>query len=470
MEKIRISDCTLKQAGDRLPLSFKEKIELCKLIDRLEVSQIELHPIRRAKADSLLIKSISSAVRQASVAVPVSLTEESVRTTWAALKEAPSARLQVSVPVSSVQMEYLLHMKPAAVLEAVRKTIGYCLDCTGNVEFIAEDAMRADKPFLLKILDAAIQAGAGIISLRDSSGSMLPEETAQFLTGLYDELPSLRNVTLGFSASNVLALADAVAVAAIESGARELKAVSFPTDDISLKNLVRILSARGTELHVSCGVNAAQLNRITGQIENLCRSAGDRTVSANAGYAKQDTEDVLSQHDTREAVQSAAESLGYDLSAEDLNKVWEVFQSVAARKETVSMHELDAIIAAEALQVPPAYTDIQYLINTSNQVGAMAHMKLSFHGKQLEGISVGDGAIDAAFLALEQAIGRHFELDDFQIRSIAEGREAIGETLVKLRSDGKLYSGRGISTDIVGSSILAYVSALNKIVYEEEEA
>ena len=68
----------------------------------------------------------------------------------------------------------------------------------------------------------------------------------------------------------------------------------------------------------------------------------------------------------------------------------------------------------------------------------------------------------------EQIIGTHYELDEFQIQAVTEGREAMGETVVKLRSGGKLYSGRGISTDVVGSSIYAYVNALNKIVYEED--
>ena len=86
----------------------------------------------------------------------------------------------------------------------------------------------------------------------------------------------------------------------------------------------------------------------------------------------------------------------------------------------------------------------------------------------LQGVSIGDGPIDAAFLAIEQITGRHYELDDFQIQAVTEGREAMGQTLVKLRSGGRVYSGQGISTDIVGASIRAYLSALNKIVYEEE--
>ena len=179
---------------------------------------------------------------------------------------------------------------------------------------------------------------------------------------------------------------------------------------------------------------------------------------------------MLSTHDSIESIRKAVEKLGYDLSSDDMKKVWECFSGIAEKKDLISLRELEAIIAAEAMQVPPVYHDIQYIINTGNTIGAMASMKIYYHDKLLEGIAAGDGSIDAAFNSIERATGRHFELDDFQIQAISQGREAVGETIVKLRHEGKLYSGRGISTDIVGAGIMAYINALNKISYEEEEA
>jgi 2-isopropylmalate synthase len=110
-----------------------------------------------------------------------------------------------------------------------------------------------------------------------------------------------------------------------------------------------------------------------------------------------------------------------------------------------------------------------YVITAGNTISSTAHLKIMKSGNMLEGVSVGDGPIDAAFLAIERITGEHYELDDFQIQAVTEGREAMGQTVVKLRADGKVYSGSGISTDIVGAGIQAYLSALNKIVYEEEE-
>ena len=469
MEKVQISDCTLLDAADHAELSFREKIELCRLIDKLGVSTIDLCAIRQKKIDRLLIKSICSAVKQAMIAVPVSLTEEdSVRMTWEALKESASARLQVIAPVSSVQMEYLLHMKPAGLLAMVEKTIGSCLSFTDEVEFIAADATRSDPAFLRQILRTVAATGVRCITLCDTAGIMTPEETYGFIQELYQDLPELKNVVLGFFCSGALNLADACAYAAVRAGVRALKTTACRGDSISLSNIVRILSVKGSAEGIQSTVGLEQIRRITGQADMICHSAGHRNV-ARTEPAGHETDLILSVHDSMETVLHACETLGYDLGPEDQQKVWKVFSQTAERKETVTLKELDAIIAAEAMQVPPAYHNVQYVISTGNQIGAMAHMKLMFHNQEIEGIASGDGAIDAAFNSIEQATGRHFELDDFQIQSVTEGREAMGQTIVRLRWEGKLYSGRGISTDIVGAGIMAYINAVNKIIYEEEE-
>jgi 2-isopropylmalate synthase len=119
------------------------------------------------------------------------------------------------------------------------------------------------------------------------------------------------------------------------------------------------------------------------------------------------------------------------------------------------------------MQVPSTYHIESYVINSGNVITATANILLGKGGEKLRGVGVGDGPIDAAFLAIEQIIGHHYELDDFQIQTVTEGRDAMGSALVKLRAGGRVYSGNGISTDIIGASIRAYISALNKIVYEE---
>ncbi len=133
--------------------------------------------------------------------------------------------------------------------------------------------------------------------------------------------------------------------------------------------------------------------------------------------------------------------------------------------------EIDTMVASTAMQVPSTYVLEDYVINSGSSISATAHIRLTKHDEMKESVAIGDGPIDAAFIAIEHITGHHYELDDFQIQALTEGRGAVGSSIVKLRADsGKLYSGKGVSTDIIGSSIKAYINALNKIAYEEENA
>lgn len=468
MNQIRISDMTMKQGSRAFALSFKEKIELAKLLDKLGVSVIELEGIQNARIDALRIKSIAMAVKESIVAVPVQLSAESVAAAWNAVSQARHPRLQVCAPVSSVQMEYLFHKKPDAMRTAIADTIARCRQVCQDVEFVADDATRSDLAFLYEAVDAAIEAGAGTVTVCDTAGAMLPDEFAAFIQGIYENVPALSQVTLGVGCSDGLSMADSCAIAAVRAGAREIKAAAYRLDAVSLPNVARVLSAKGDAFGVTCAVRTTQMKRITDQIAWMCQTGRNKTSPFENGVQEDDGGLYLTAHDDVTAVLKAAERLGYDLSEEDGAKVYEAFKNIAAKKEKVSAKELDAIVASAAMQVPPAYVLDTYVITAGNTISATAHLKIAKAGTMLEGVCVGDGPIDAAFLAIERITGQHYELDDFQIQAVTEGREAMGQTVVKLRSAGKVYSGRGISTDIVGASIRAYINALNKIVYEEE--
>ena len=471
MDSIRISDITMKQLarqGDN-SLSFKGKIEIAKLLDRLAVPVIEIEGIRSARADALRIKSIASAVKNSVLAVQVELNEESVEQTWEALKPAKHPRLQVMAPVSTVQMEYLSRKKPEAMLETIGSIVSACAEKTGDVEFLAEDATRSDEAFLKRAVETAIAAGAKTVTICDATGAFLPEELADFLKKLLDTVPALRDVTLGVACADTMAMADACCVAAVRAGAREVK-TACAGETASLQNVAGILSARAELFGVACPLHTVELKRIVRQIVWMVETKRNKTSPFDDGVQDAAKELSLALGDDAVSVAEAARELGYDLNNEDVQAVWEAVQELLSHKEQVGARELDAIIASVALQVPQSYTVESYVINSGSNISAMAHLKLNHEGEILEGVTLGDGPIDAAFLALEKIVNRHYELDDFQIRAVTEGREAMGETVVRLVSNGRLYSGRGISTDIVYSSIMAYVNALNKIVYEEAEA
>ena len=468
MKQIRISDVTMKQKGADFNLSFKEKIELSKLLDKLGVSVIELEPISQPKIDALRIKSVAAAVKDSILAVPVALDPKSVEMTWNALKDARKPRLQVCAPVSPVQMEYLFHKKPEAMLASIRDTIALCCTLCRDVEFCADDATRSDTAFLYEAVRTAIAAGAQTVTVCDTAGAMLPNEFTAFIRELYANVPELNEVCLGVACSDGLSMADSCAIAAVRYGAGEIKAASYRLDSVSLPNVAKVLKAKGEFYNATCSVHTTVMKRITGQIAWMCQTGRSKTSPFDNGVQEDDGSIFLTGHDDLHAVMKMASRLGYDLSEDDGAKVFEAVQAIADKKDKITARELDAIVASAAMQVPPTYTLDSFVVTAGNTISATANLKLIRQGVALSGVSLGDGPIDASFLAIEQITGHHYELDDFQIQSVTEGREAMGQTVVKLRSEGKVYSGRGISTDIVGASILAYINALNKIVYEEE--
>ncbi len=458
---MRIADRTL--CRENCTFSFKEKIEICRQLEKLKVDVIELPAIENPKSDILFVRTASSFVGSCVLSVCVGMTSESFDYAAQAISAAKAPRLRIEAPVSPVGMEYAAHKKPPKMIEWVAATVAKAKAVCADVEFCALDATRAEPAFLTSILTAAAEAGATAITVCDSTGEKMPDEFASFVKGVAETVA----VPVGVSCDDGNAMAAAAAIMAVRAGADTVK-TAVEGACVSLEDFCGIIKNCGNHYGFSAGVQLTEYHRILRQISRIVAGKGiDRAAavnvatSAEAGFA-------LDAGDDQNAVASAVVKLGYDLSDEDMDAVYNEFVRVAAKK-TVGAKELEAIISGVAMQVPPTYTLISYMVNSSggNALAASAQIVLDKKGETMQGICMGDGPIDAAFVALEQIMGCHFELDDFQIQAVTEGKEAMGSALVKLRADGKLYAGTGISTDIIGASIRAYLNAVNKIVFEQ---
>ena len=469
-KRILVSDITMKLADEGLSstLSFRQKIELSKQLDKLGLAVVETGKIQNGKQDSLLVKSLASTVKNGILAVPVDVFDaDSIELTWNALREARHPRLQVSVPVSTVQMEYVCHQKPAGILKMIADRVACCKTFCNDVEFIAEDFGRSDSEFLDEAVKTAVESGATTITFYDTAGALFDYEFYEIIKRLRSLIPE--GVNLGVQCSNELYMANTCAIAAVRAGANEIKTIPYGNAATSLKRFVKILNAKTGECHAYCDVKTIELARTILQIKSLCL-ADKKSIIAPVDIEDDDSELKLTVHDDIQSVLKVASKLGYDLNDEDGRNVYDAFLHLASKNGIVEPKELDAIIASVAFQVPATYRLDSYLINTGNVITTTCHMVLHKDDEVLEGVCLGDGPVDAAFLAIEQLVGSKYELDDFQIQSVTEGSKAMGEAIVRLRYEGKVYSGRGLSRDIVGASILAYLSAVNKIVYEEAEA
>ena len=469
MTEIMIADISLRESelDYAARLSFKEKLETAKLLDKLQADVIETGYVGDHPADQAFIRTLASTLENSVICVPVTLDKADAERTWAALSKARKPRLNVIVPTSTVQMEYERHLKADAVLRLVPEVTGYCAGLCPDVEFTSEDSIRSEPAFLAAVLKAAIAGGARTITLCDSPGELLPEELESFLESVYAAVPELKNVTLSLHLKDNLGLAPATALAGIRSGARQIKVSSEAlTGTLSLEQFANVIKLRGETLGVKYNINDTAIRRTSSRLAALIGSGGsERTPS---GKTRDDPEDSELPEDADiDTLRSHIATLGYDVSGDDLERVYIQFKDISRNKKIVS-RDVEALIAEIAGQAPPTYQLRNYVINSGSAITATAYIELSKDGNQSSALSAGDGPIDAAFKAAEQIMGAHYELEEFQILAVTGGREATGDALVKLRHSGKLYSGRGVSTDIVGASIRAFLSAVNKIVYEEK--
>ena len=461
MKKINVTDITLKKLSQNREVSllFREKTAVAACADSLGADAVELAAVKNLREDTIIYKTIAQNVKKSVVAIPVGFSVQEADVAWECIKDAIHPRLQVELPVSTVQMEYTYHIKADKMLEKITELVSHAKTLCNDVEFSATDATRADEDFLLLAVKAAQESGAGMINICDDAGTALPEEIALLVKKIKEQV----SLPVYVQVSDAIGMAVSAAVSAISAGADGLKCVMTGTGALSMGALSNTVNARGDALSAKLSL---ENTKIHATIDKLLAKINHETYEATANISD-DQKILLDSDSTLADVSHAAAMLGYELSDEDNGNVYKALKQVCEKKGSVGSKELEALIASAAMQAPSTYHLESYSTTCGNLASSMSQVTLKCGEETLRGVSTGDGPIDSVFRAIEQSIGHHYELDDFQIQAVTDGKEALGSAVVKLRNNGKLYSGNGISTDIVAASIRAYINALNKIVFEE---
>jgi len=462
MKKIITSDITLKNLSqDReAALLFREKTAIAVCADSIGADAVELAPIKNLREDTIIYRTIAQNVRTAAVAIPVGFTAEGVADAWECVKDAVHPRLQVELPVSTVQMEYTYHIKSDKMIARIAELTKAARALCEDVEFSALDATRADEEFLIAAAKEAVANGASIVTICDDAGVSLPGEIA----ALAGRVKKAVNASVYVQVSDRISMAVACALAAVEVGADGLKCAMAGKNVLHTGRLSDAVSVCSDRIDACTGLNNT---RIHASIDDMLASLNHGAYETESTVSEK-KKILLDADSTIAQVAQAAQVLGYDLSDSDCGSVHKALLQVCSKKDAVGAKELEAIIASSAMQAPSTYHLESYTTSSSNLTSSISQVTLTCNGEILNGVSSGDGPVDSAFRAIEQCIGHHYELDDFQVQSVTEGKEALGSALVRLRNNGKLYSGNGTSADIVAASIRAYINALNKIVFEED--
>ena len=170
---------------------------------------------------------------------------------------------------------------------------------------------------------------------------------------------------------------------------------------------------------------------------------------------------VLGKHSGKHAFEEKLVSLGYELSSEEINKLFIRFKDLADKKKVIFDRDIEALVAEKASFKPEWFRLLYHQVNSSNKARATAVVSLESSSGELEAVSFGDGPIDAVFKAVEKATGLKITLKDFQLKAVTSGMDALGEATIWIEHEGKVFSGRGLSTDVIEASVRGYVSAIN---------
>ncbi|MDA3901819.1 MAG: 2-isopropylmalate synthase [Desulfuromusa sp.] len=505
-ENIIIFDTTLRD-GEQSPgasMNIEEKLRIAHQLERLNVDVMEAGFPIASDGDYEAVKRIAKTIKGPQIAGLSRSNNMDIDRAWDALKYAGErGRIHTFIATSDIHMKYKLKMSEQEVLDtavaAVTRAAGY----TPNVEFSAEDAVRTKLPFLAKIIQAVIEAGATTVNIPDTVGYTIPSEYFDIIRYLKKNVSNIDKAVISVHCHNDLGLAVANSLAAVQAGARQLECtingIGERAGNCSLEEAVMTLRTRQDILPYTTNVVTEQiipssklLSTITGihvqpnkaivGINAFAHEAGihqhgvmmDKStyeIMTPESVGLNQNKLVLGKHSGRHAFIDRLKKLGYDLSKEEIQKAFVRFKTLADLKKEIFDEDLDAIVADEVLRVPEIYKLEQMNVSSGSFAAPTATVAMEINGKIKKAAVMGDGPVDASFKAIKKLTKSHATLLNFSVGAITGGTDAQGECSVRLQSaEGREVLGQGAHPDIIVASAKAYINALNKLVVAEKRS
>ena len=498
--KIRIFDTTLRD-GEQSPgcsMNLKEKIQVAKCLERLHVDVIEAGFAISSPGDFESVQTIASTVKDASVASLARANAHDIDVAWDAVKHAADPRIHLFLATSPLHMEYKLKKTPDQILEMVSSMTAHAAKYTSNVEFSAEDATRSDWDFLVQVVDRAIRAGATTVNIPDTVGYTTPSEMQALIEYLRENVPDSDKVIFSVHCHNDLGLATANSLAGVAGGARQIECtingLGERSGNTALEEVIMAMHTRPGVWDYETRIDTTQIARasrtvytIIGQSAPLNKPIVGRNAFAHESgihqhgvLANKQTYEILTpesvgvqtnslvlgKHSGKHAVADRLQTLGYAPTAEELQEIFEAFKKLCDKKKTVKDADLEALVEHRAIKQEQhdeeGYELDWFSVHTSNFTTATCTVSLKKGEDRFEDVSLGDGPIDAAYGAIDRIIQPpEHTFGIWNIHSVSEGKDTLGEVTVRLYSGGKTYSGKGLSTDVIEASIQAYINAVN---------
>lgn len=502
MRKIKIFDTTLRDGEQMVGvgMNIADKVRVAGVLAKLRVDFIEAGFPASSVNDRKAVEHISQLVDGCTVVALARANREDIRIAAEALSKAARKRIHIFIATSDLHLEYKLRISRQECLERIRDSVSYACSLVDEVQFAAEDASRSDPEFLCLAYQTAVDAGACCINVPDTVGYSTPGEFGGLIAMLSERVrKDGKPVEIGVHCHNDLGLAVANTLAAIENGATQadctVNGIGERAGNTALEELVMALKVRSSVYGCDTNVDTTMLSKasktvsaVSGIYVPLNKAiVGKNAFSHESGIhqhgvlANRNTYEIMSPQmvGIRESSIVLGRLSGHHAFEEKLAELdlhpesavveaaFARFKDLACRKKDVSDEDIRALVEEAVMDshIEDGYELDTFQTQSGNRVKAMALVSLSRRGNTFSEAATGEGPIDSSFNAINRIVGKEFKLVNYSIKALTGGTDALGEVRVRISDGEQEYLGKGVSTDIIASSIKAYVNAINRALF-----
>ncbi len=505
---IIIFDTTLRD-GEQSPgatLDFDSKLRIARQLEELGVDVIEAGFPVTSVGDFEAVREIAKELDKSIVTGLARCVRKDIERAGEALKGQSNSRIHVFCATSKIHREHKLKKAFDEIVKISVEHIKIAREYVDDVEFSAEDASRTELDYLVDITGAAINAGATTINIPDTVGYSVPSEYGAIFRHLREQLPEIddKGIILSSHCHNDLGLAVANSIEAAKNGARQLECtingIGERAGNASLEELVMAFETRKDFYGFKTNIVTQKIyptSRMVSQSTGLLVQRNKAIVGENAfshesgihqdGVLKErstyeimnpisvgvpSNKLVLGKHSGRHAFNKRVEEMGYTLDKEVAQIVFDSFKELCDKKKNVYDEDIEAIV--EGVLEQNVNSNVWELIKLQVTAGSgvlpTATVKLKNpEGEEVMDASIGDGPVDAIYSAIMRITGVTVSLVDYKIRALTVGRDAQGEVYVKVKKGDSMFSGKGVSTDVIEASAKAYISSINRVIKSESK-
>lgn len=497
-DQIVIFDTTLRD-GEQSPgcsMNTREKLEVARALVELGVDVIEAGFPIASPGDFEAVSQIAAKFGDRTTICALARSrEDDIAKAKGALAAAAKRRIHVFLATSAIHREFKLKMDKSQIIERAISSVKLAKEFCDDIEFSPEDAVRTELDFLCEVVEKTINAGATTVNIPDTVGYATPSHYFKVISYLKQNVPNISKAIISAHCHDDLGLAVANSLSAVEAGARQVECtingLGERAGNAALEEIVMAIRTRADYYKVNTKINTQKLyptSHLVSSITGMKVQRNKAIVGQNAfaheagihqhgvlqerstyeimrpedvGYAGQNL--VLGKHSGRHAFRDRVVQLGFSLDDAGLQKAFDDFIALADKKKEVYDSDIVALIESRMDEAADRWKMISFHTSAGTSTIPTATLELQCENQPIVcDAATGDGPIDAVFKAMERVIELSARLEEFDVRSVSEGKDAQGEVRVTINVNGRHYQGKAVSTDIIDAAAHAYLKALNK--------